>query len=113
MKPPLLPLIVLLYAIGGAAHAGDSWRPTEGWFTLHHDVMRSGRTQYSPGVPFQYAWHKEYWDELIAPEAEPIVAENRVFFGTFKGIVHALDADTGQEKWRADLCSPVHHSPAY
>ena len=64
-------------------------------------------------MPFQYVWHQEYWDELIAPEAEPIVAENLVFFGTFRGILHALEADTGRERWRANLGSPIHHSPAY
>jgi len=107
---------VLLTAaiVGGIAAGADApWQATDGWYTLHHDVMRTGRTQHSPGVPFDYVWHKEYWDELIAPEAEPIVAEKLVFFGTFKGILHALDADTGQPKWQADLGAPIRHSPAY
>ena len=106
----ILPFLATLAAalaaagIGPApARAEDAWQATDGWFTLHHDAMRTGRTQDSPGVPFEYVWHKEYWDELIAPEAEPIVAEGLVLFGTFKGIVHALSADTGQEVWRADL----------
>ncbi len=105
--------LLLTLTTASALQAEDAWHPTEGWYTLHHDVMRSGRTQDSPGVPFDYVWHKEYWDELIATEVEPIVAESLVFFGTLKGIVQALDADGGREKWRADLGSPVHHSPAY
>jgi outer membrane protein assembly factor BamB len=93
-------LLLWLLAAASALQAEDAWQPTEGWYTLHHDVLRSGRTQDSPGVPFDYVWHKEYWDELIAPEAEPIVAESLVFFGTLKGIVHALDAESGRELWR-------------
>jgi len=99
--------------MSGAADGDEAWQATEGWFTLHHDVMRSGRTHYSPGVPFTYVWHKEYWDELIVPEAEPIVAESLVFFGTLRGNVYGLDADSGRQSWRAELGSPVHHSPAY
>jgi len=106
-------LVVPSFCLAFAALAGDSWRPTEGWFTLHHDVMRSGRTQYSPGVPFDYVWHQEYWSELIATEAEPIVAEGLVFFGTFAGNLRALDADTGLEVWKLDLGAPIRHSPAY
>ena len=41
--------------------------------------------------------------KLIAPEAEPIVAENAVYFGTYKGLLRALHADTGEELWGADL----------
>jgi hypothetical protein len=85
----------------------------DGWPTLHHDVERTGRTAHSPGVPFEHVWHRFYWDELIAPEAEPIVAENAVYFGTYKGLLRALHADTGEQIWRADLGAPIHHSPAY
>jgi outer membrane protein assembly factor BamB len=85
----------------------------DAWPTLQHDVARTGRTDDSPGVPIRYLWHKPYWDELIAPEAEPIVAENAVYFGTLKGRLRALNADTGQELWNARLAAPIHHSPAY
>jgi outer membrane protein assembly factor BamB len=93
--------------------AADPSPATDGWHTLHHDVMRSGRTKYSPGVPFEHVWHKFYWEELIAPEAEPIVAEGAVFFGTFKGVLRALNADTGEEIWKVDLSAPIRHAPAY
>lgn len=112
MKATALCFVALLAAVP-TARGADAWQPSEGWYTLHHDAMRTGRTQYSPGVPFNYAWHKEYWDELIAPEAEPIVAEGLVFFGTFKGNLRALNADTGEEQWKLDLGAPIHHSPAY
>src|SRR5512139_2240300 len=82
-------------AAGGTVPAGDAWRPTDGWFTLHHDVSRSGRTESSPGAPFEYVWHVEHRDELIAPEAEPIVAEGLVFYGTFRGFLRGVEAETG------------------
>jgi outer membrane protein assembly factor BamB len=75
--------------------------------------MRSGRTLDSPGVPFNYVWHKPYWDELISPEVEPIVADGAVYFGTLKGRLRALNAETGKEIWKVDLAAPIHHSPAY
>jgi outer membrane protein assembly factor BamB len=112
----VFPVAALLVGLGGGhalAEEPDRWRPTDGWHTLHHDVMRSGRTAASPAAPFSYAWHREYWDELIAPEAEPIVAEGLVFFGTFKGLLRGLDADTGEERWKLDLGGPVKHSPCY
>jgi outer membrane protein assembly factor BamB len=105
--------VLAVFVFGVAAEAEDAWQATEGWHTLHHDVMRTGRTLDSPGVPFRYLWHQEYWSELVAPEVEPIVAEGLVFVGTLKGVVHALEADSGKEMWRADLGSPIHHSPAY
>ncbi|MCY3018079.1 MAG: PQQ-binding-like beta-propeller repeat protein [Planctomycetota bacterium] len=116
MQPAHRLWVVLVAALALATawvRAEDVWQPTEGWFTLHHDAMRSGRTQYSPGVPFEYAWHQEYWDELIGTEAEPIVAEGLVFLGTFAGNLRALDAETGKEVWKLDLGAPIHHSPAY
>ena len=115
MRPILTPLMLAIALAAGVppALAADQWQPTDGWFTLHHDVMRTGRTQDSPGVPFDYVWHKEYWEELIAPEAEPIVAEGMVFFGTFKGNLRALNADTGAEVWKIDLGGPIHQSAAY
>ena len=111
---PILPAMVLACCAAAApALAADAWQPTDGWFTLHHDAMRTGRTEHSPGVPFDYVWHAEHWDELIAPEAEPIVAEGLVFYGTFKGVLRARNAETGEEAWKADLGAPIHHSPAY
>lgn len=57
----LLAAVFLVLILGGiVVHGDDGWQPTEGWYTLHHDVMRMGRTQDSPGVPFGYVWHKEY-----------------------------------------------------
>ncbi|HEV7402977.1 MAG TPA: PQQ-binding-like beta-propeller repeat protein [Chthoniobacteraceae bacterium] len=93
--------------------AAESAAGDDGWPTLHHDAERTGRTEHSPGVPFEHVWHRFYWDELIAPEAEPIVAEHTLFFGTFKGLLRALHADTGEEIWKADLGAPIHHAPAY
>ena len=115
MEPVLLTLVLALGAaaqeVGARAEAAS--RPTEGWFTLHHDAMRTGRTEWSPGAPFEHVWHNEHWDELIAPEAEPIVAEGLVFYGTFRGFLRGVEADTGKEAWKVDLGLPIRHAPAY
>ena len=85
LVPAALLFVTPALAAGDTLPAGDAWQPTQGWFTLHHDAARTGRTESSPGAPFEHLWHNEHWDELIAPEAEPIVAEGLVFYGTFRG----------------------------
>lgn len=96
-----------------AAAPQDKWERTEGWYTPHHDAMRTGRTHYSPGKPFRYVWHRKYWEEMISPETEPIVAEGLVFFGTWGGTFRALDALTGGEVWKTDAPGGVRHSATY
>lgn len=91
----------------------DAWSPTEGWFTLHHDVARSGRTNYSPGAPFQYAWHRRFFEGMLSPENEPIVAEGLVFVGDWGGKFYALEAFSGREVWTASAPGGVRHSACY
>ncbi|MFN8459711.1 MAG: PQQ-binding-like beta-propeller repeat protein, partial [Anaerolineae bacterium] len=57
-------------------------------------------------------------------EASPVVADNLVYFGSRDGYFYALDAQTGQEKWKRRLpwqggcfiLEPAHwtfHFPAF
>jgi outer membrane protein assembly factor BamB len=112
----------LTYAIGvllpflspqSKSAESDAWAPTEGWFTLHHDVQRSGRTKDSPGAPFQPVWHRTFFEGMISPETEPIVAEGLVFFGDWGGTFHALDAYSGKDAWTAKAPGGVRNAAAY
>ncbi len=82
------------------------------WPTVHHDLERTGRTADSPGPPYEVAWTAAFEGEIITTRCEPIVADGRVFAGTYSGRLRALDAATGRELWVRDLGGPVLHSPA-
>lgn len=45
--------------------------------------------------------------------SSPVVAQGAVIFGSGDGHVHAVDADTGRERWRFRTGDVVHASPAY
>ena len=96
-----------------AAPGEDEWAETAGWFTLHHDVARSGRTNFSPAPPLRYVWHARFFSGMLSPEIEPIVAEDLVFVGDWSGVFHALDAWTGKEAWTARAPGGVRHAACY
>jgi outer membrane protein assembly factor BamB len=105
--------LLLLLAASRGAFAAEAWQPTDGWFTLHHDAMRSGRTQFSPAAPFTCVWRRKFWQGMLSPEAEPIVADGLVFIGDWGGTFYALDALTGKAAWTAQAPGGVCHSPCY
>lgn len=114
MKPTLsISLLIALLLAACAAAAEDQWADTVGWFTLHHDAMRTGRTNFSPGAPFQYVWHARFFEGMLSPELEPIVAEDLVFLGDWGGTFYALDAWTGKQAWKSPAPGGVRHAACY
>lgn len=91
----------------------DSWQPTDGWYMLHHDPQRTGRSAHGPEAPFQRVWHRKFWEEIISAEVEPILAEGRLMFGTWGGTFYALDPYTGKDIWTAEAPGGVRHAAAY
>lgn len=106
-------LALVLLAVCTSAWAGDEWQPTDGWYTLHHDVMRTGRSEDAPARPFKVVWHRKFWDEMISPEVEAIIAEDLLFIGTWKGNFYALEANTGEEVWTQPAIGGVRHAACY
>jgi polyvinyl alcohol dehydrogenase (cytochrome) len=49
-------------------------------------------------------WHR---DDLPGVSGTPMVVAGTVYFGDWDGVVHAVDAATGEERWRAEVGSPV------
>ena len=43
---------------------------------------------------------------------QPIVAGGRVYVGTLKGVLHAIDAETGRDAWTFRAGGPIHHACA-
>lgn len=83
------------------------------WPTLHHDYQRSGYTEEVVTGPYQRKWWRDFHDEMIATRCEAIVAEGKVFIGTFAGNLHALDIVNGATVWSIDAAGPIGASPCY
>jgi outer membrane protein assembly factor BamB len=95
-------------ALAGAdAGAGDS-----DWPMLGHDPGRSGATAAEVRPPFARKWARAFPDEGIMAGVQPVVSRGRVFVGTLHGVVHSIDAETGQDRWSFRAGGPVLHACA-
>ena len=92
----LLILCLVPVFLGRIFAADDSWP------MLAHDPARSGTTTQEIRPPFERKWYRLFPDEGIFSGVQPIVADGKVFIGTMKGILHAIDAETGKDVWTFD-----------
>lgn len=82
------------------------------WPQLRGNPQRTGFTPESLKPPFRLAWAAEFTDERLGTAMEPIVADGRVFVATHAGNLYALEARTGEARWRFTAPGPFLHSPA-
>ncbi|MEN6425682.1 MAG: PQQ-binding-like beta-propeller repeat protein [Phycisphaerales bacterium] len=66
---------------------------------LAHDCGRSGATNVEIRPPFERKWYRLFPDEGLMAGVQPVIADGRVFVGTMRGVLHAMDADTGRDAW--------------
>src|SRR5689334_1555179 len=85
--------------------------PTD-WPMLGHDPSRSGATGVELRPPFERKWYRLFADEGLMAGVQPVVAEGRVFVGTLRGILHAIDAETGIDAWTFQAGGPLMHACA-
>jgi len=104
------------------------------WPQLQHDPQHTGRTSISviPGYTAQWVWVDEshvtrgFHSEpsakisypsprtvILAGDVQPIVAENKVFFGAANGQFYALNGSDGSTSWKNQLGGPILHTAAY
>ncbi len=83
------------------------------WPTLHNDYQRSGWTGEVVKGPYERKWWRDVHDEMIATRCEAIVAEKKVFAGTFAGTMYALNVSDGKTAWRFTASGPTGASPCY
>lgn len=86
------------------------------WPMLGRDPQRSNYTPEAVGGPvdypdWQFQWNWQH-DEPIAWRVQIVSAEGVVAVGTFDGLLHAIDLDTGQTRWSYPTGGPILHSPA-
>jgi outer membrane protein assembly factor BamB len=53
--------------------------------------------------------HRDPWDFFLS---SPVFADGTVYFGTGEGMLYALDARTGTERWAFETQDTIHSSPA-
>jgi len=53
--------------------------------------------------------HRDPWDFFLS---SPVFADGVVYFGTGEGMLYALDAETGAERWALATADTIHSSPA-
>ncbi len=79
---------------------------------LAHDVARSGTTTQEIRPPFERKWYRLFPSEGIFAGVQPIIADGKVFIGTMKGILHAIDAETGKDVWAFNSGGAILHTVA-
>jgi hypothetical protein len=79
---------------------------------LGHDAARSGSTSKQLDGPFERKWYRAFPDEGIMTGVQPAVDSARVYVGTLRGTVHAIDAESGRDVWTRKLGVPLLHSCA-
>ena len=97
--------LVLCILLCHAARADD-------WPMLGHDAGRSGATADEVRPPFERKWYRAFIDEGLMAGVQPVVAGGTVYVGTLRGVVHAIDAQTGNDRWTFQAGGAVLHSCA-
>lgn len=82
------------------------------WPMAAHDAWRSGATEVTLRPPFVRKWFRLFPDEGLMAGVQPVVAGGRLFIGTLRGTVHAIDCETGADVWKRTLPGAVLHSCA-
>jgi hypothetical protein len=105
---------LLCLATAWAAAGGDtiSAAATNDWPMLAHDPARSGTSPAELRPPFQRKWYRLFPDEGLMAGVQPVIAEGRVFVGTMRGILHAIDAETGRDLWTFQAGGTILHTAA-
>jgi len=85
-------------------------RPTAAWPTFQSDAQRTG---YAPDTTGPVTDVSEQWTvETGLTNASPAVANGSVYPGTDRGVVYALEADSGAERWTAETDGIIRSAPA-
>ena len=79
---------------------------------LGHDAARSGATANQLQPPFARKWYRLFPDEGIQSGVQPVIANGTVYLGTLAGVLHAIDATTGKDRWQFRVAGPILHAAA-
>src|SRR6266436_3758922 len=100
----MIKLLLLIALTTGIASAD--------WPMLGHDVARSGATADEIRPPFERKWYRLFADEGLMAGVQPVIADGKVFVGTMRGVLHAIDSETGKDVWTFRAGGPILHACA-
>ena len=81
------------------------------WPMLAHDAAQRRDGGGNPAAVCR-KWYRLFPDEGLMTGVQPVVADGCVYVGTLAGVVHAIDAETGQDRWTFRAPGAVLHSCA-
>ena len=94
---------ILAVALCRAVAASD-------WPQLQNGPQRLGYSPEKIDVPLQRAWAVGMSPERLHPQAQPVIADGRLFIGTAMGNFHAFEAKTGKKAWGFKAGGPILHT---
>lgn len=82
------------------------------WPVLGHDVRRTNATTDEVRPPFKRRWVRNFADEGLMYGIQPVVQGGRVYIGTMRGVLHAIDDATGRDLWTCQVNGGIFHAAA-
>jgi len=79
---------------------------------LAHDPARTGATTAEVRPPFERKWYRLFADEGLMAGVQPIIADRKVFVGTMRGTLYAIDSETGRDVWAFKTAGAILHACA-
>ena len=107
-KTPTLTFGILLATLGASAQA-QQWNHYGGGqhgmqYSAASQINRDNVAQLEEVWRFRTGELSEDQDQAFSFQANPIVAEGKLYFPTGSAIVFALDPATGKQIWRTRCC---------
>src|SRR5215212_11585438 len=82
------------------------------WPMLGHDSARSGATADEIRPPFERKWYRLFADEGLMAGVQPVISDGKVFVGTMRGVLHAIDSESGKDVWTFRAGGAILHACA-
>ncbi|HEV8606566.1 MAG TPA: PQQ-binding-like beta-propeller repeat protein [Tepidisphaeraceae bacterium] len=99
-------IVTLLTMVWSAAVARGDWP------MLGHDPARSGASSEEVRPPFERKWFRMFPEEGLMAGVQPVIGDGKVLVGTMRGIVHAIDAESGKDVWSFGAGGGILHACA-
>src|SRR6185436_1336776 len=76
------------------------------------DPARSGATAQEIRPPFERKWYRLFADEGVMAGVQPVISDGKVFVGTMRGVLHAMDSESGKDLWTFRAGGSILHACA-
>lgn len=98
-------IVIVAACLAGPALAED-------WPQAGANPARTSHVADEPRPPYELLWNRTFDGEVFTHTNQPIFVDGVLYVASNNGIVHALDPETGDELWAADVHGPVAHALA-